>query len=666
MTKSYNLLSKNIEIMARKNRHLKRKHKIKKELRLKTRRELKNRRRHWKKKISTSNNARRYIKNFTMNEVKNNELLLLSKGLKFIPNPSIKYAKQELLRDWNNLERKMRLKFNFANKEDKYKFHPFLQKSDYTPEFGNSALENFLFQAKADIERMPILKQNKNLTKDQKQALELLKRNKDIIIKKADKNSTTVLMDKTLYINQGLKHLEGNKHYENVSTSRMVEIIKNIKDITLKLYKSGKLDKITYDYLSEQNNEKVGRFYTLPKLHKINDNILTQLEEHKELLSQIEIPGRPIISLCGSPTERISRYLDYFLRKIVAQQWTYTQDTTSFINKIEKIKLPNDCIMGSFDASSMYQNMEHHEIFEAINRAWTKIESSKFDIPTPTKNEFLNLLNIVLKNNEFEFNGKLYRQKIGVPMGSPASPSLTDIRMFEIITELVNTFPYKNKIIHLSIYRDDGFILYSGTKEELLTFFSIANNIHSLLKFTYEIATNNLKFLDVEVFKGPRFQNHNILDFRIYRKPTENYQYLHRSSAHPPSVFKGLVIGEITRIIRCTNNQSDIKTQIDLLFEHLRKRGYSQQELDKIRNYTSTINRKTTLQYKIKNKNKKPPLVFATKYNPCFKQLGKIIRKHWYIIEKDETTKKLFPKPPIIAYKKHKSLKDMLTSAKIK
>ena len=449
-----------------------------------------------------------------------------------------------------------------------------------------------------------------------------------------------MVIDKTLYINQGLKHLEGNDHYETISTSRSAEIRKDINVIASKLYKSGKLDKITYDYLTEQNDGKVGRFYTLSKIHKLNEKTLQQLENNTELLYQTEIPGRPIISLSGSPTEKVSRYIDYFLRKIVPLQWTYTQDTTAFINKIEKIVLPNNFIMGSFDASSMYQNMEHKEIYEAIDRAWTKIESCNFEIPLPPKQEFLSLLDIVLQNNEFEFNGTLYRQKIGVPMGSPASPSLTDIRMFEIITEIINTFQHKNLIIHLSIYRDDGFILFTGSEHELQTFFNIANNIHPLLKFTYETARDCLKFLDVEVFKGSRFLTQN-------------------------SVFKGLIIGEITRIIRCTNNQRDINTQIDILCSHLRKRGYDNKELDKIITSAKTINRKTTLQYKRKVKNKKPPLVLSTKFNPCFKQLGRIIRKHWHIIEKDETAKKLFPKPPIIAYKKHQSLKDVLTSAKL-
>ena len=183
--------------------------------------------------------------NFTLNDIDNDALIVLSKGLKFIPSPGARYAKQELLRDWKDLERKMRLKFHFENTKDTFKYHPFLQKSNFMPELGNSALENFLFQAKADIERMQIVRNNNNLTTDQRKALRSLKENKNIIIKKADKNSTTVVIDKALYINQGLKHLEGNKHYENISASRSGEVYENIKHIASRLHKSGNLDKTT-------------------------------------------------------------------------------------------------------------------------------------------------------------------------------------------------------------------------------------------------------------------------------------------------------------------------------------------------------------------------------------------------------------------------------------
>lgn len=128
--------------------------------------------------------------------------------------------------------------------------------------------------------------------------------------------------------------------------------------------------------------------------------------------------------LCKSPLER---YIDYFIKPVVNQFWTYTQDTTAFINKLENIRASPDILLSSFDISSMYTNLHHTEIINAIDRAWPLIMQYKFEIPVPPKKDVLELLKTAYGNNDFEFNGQIFKQKVGVSMGSPMSPSPTDI-----------------------------------------------------------------------------------------------------------------------------------------------------------------------------------------------------------------------------------------------
>ena len=123
-------------------------------------------------------------------------------------------------------------------------------------------------------------------------------------------------------------------------------------------------------------------------------------------------------------------------------------------------------------------------------------------------------------------------------MGSKCSPEICDIRAFEVIMEILNTFDYKNKIIVFGRYRDDGLLTYSGTEEELTKLFRIANSHHNLLKFTYDISKTGTVFLDTVIFKGPRFQRSGILDIRSYTKPSNTYQYRHRMSYHNPAVSR--------------------------------------------------------------------------------------------------------------------------------
>ena len=57
---------------------------------------------------------------------------------------------------------------------------------------------------------------------------------------------------------------------------------------------------------------RAGRFYLLPKLHKRG------------------CPGRPVISGCNTPTEKISAFVDHHLKPLVAAVPSYVKDTNDF------------------------------------------------------------------------------------------------------------------------------------------------------------------------------------------------------------------------------------------------------------------------------------------------------------------------------------------------
>ena len=56
---------------------------------------------------------------------------------------------------------------------------------------------------------------------------------------------------------------------------------------------------------------------------------------HKEVLPP---PGRPIVSVNGCPTEKISASVDHFLNPLVKEMVSYNiEDTTDFLRKIENL-----------------------------------------------------------------------------------------------------------------------------------------------------------------------------------------------------------------------------------------------------------------------------------------------------------------------------------------
>lgn len=105
-------------------------------------------------------------------------------------------------------------------------------------------------------------------------------------------------------------------------------------------------------------------------------------------------------------------------------------------------------------------------------------------------------------------------------------------------------------------YRDDGFILFNGSPDEIKEFFDIGNSCHKYLRFTYELSHTSVNFLDTTIYKETIFSDSQRLDIRSYIYSTNSFQYLHRQSAHSSSVFKGLIKGECTRHLRNTSDQA--------------------------------------------------------------------------------------------------------------
>lgn len=103
---------------------------------------------------------------------------------------------------------------------------------------------------------------------------------------------------------------------------------------------------------------------------------------------------------------------------------------------------------------------------------------------------------------------------------------------------------------------DDILCVWPGPVETLENMLTRLNSIHSTIKFTWEISGESATFLDLEIYKGERFRKVGLLDVRPHFKETNSFQYLHYGSAHPRSVHKGIVKGELTRIVRACSSDA--------------------------------------------------------------------------------------------------------------
>ena len=66
-----------------------------------------------------------------------------------------------------------------------------------------------------------------------------------------------------------------------------------------------------------------------------------------------------------------------------------------------------------------------------------------------------------------------------------------------------------------------------------------------------------------------------------------------------------------------------------------------------------------------KQKAQKILLPFVTQFQPSLPGLKNILMEKWHLIENQPLLREIFKEPPLISYRKGKSLKDMLVKAKL-
>ena len=152
---------------------------------------------------------------------------MLSKGLKFIPTPVTNETiiRRQLLRDFEQFARRMRLQYIFHGQNNEP--HPFHVKSNWMPPVQPSvALESYLENVKAQLAEITVTKPRNNLSRDEIMAIYELKNNSAINLKKADKGTTTAIMNKTEKIKEAQVQLDNRDHYKPLKTP----IVKNTQE----------------------------------------------------------------------------------------------------------------------------------------------------------------------------------------------------------------------------------------------------------------------------------------------------------------------------------------------------------------------------------------------------------------------------------------------------
>ena len=224
-----------------------------------------------------------------------------------------------------------------------------------------------------------------------------LKDDPSIIIKDADKGPVVVVWNCEDYLKEAYRQFDDKEVYEQVPHNPSVlanTLIKALKNIPLR----GDLSKDTLGHFLVKD-PKFGRFYLLPKIRK-------RLHD---------VPGRPVILNCSYYTENISSFLDYHLQPIAQKVMkSYIKGTNHFLSKLKSSgKLPQGAPLCTINVVGVCPNISQSEGLTSFRRFLELRDNEQI-----SSDALIELAEIVLKKNIFDFDKKTFKQVTGTAIGT--------------------------------------------------------------------------------------------------------------------------------------------------------------------------------------------------------------------------------------------------------
>ena len=342
---------------------------------------------------------------------------MLEKGLNFIPTPTREHEAR-IIQDFLLFEQKLRLHHMLHKEEtnqseeeeessegEEQSPHKILRPSKgFKPE-DHMMDPNIMRYKRTVLNHMKTeLAQHRhprfNTTKGERRAIKTLKKNKDIIIKPADKGGAIVIQDLTDYIKEDERQLMKKEHYSPLEDPKKT-IKQFIKEVHSTLQQAKSKELIDEDMLKLlfRSNPRISNLYLLPKIHKEN------------------YPGRPIINSVGSLTETLSAFVDETLRKYSKLASSYVKDTTNFLELTMDLNEQETDLLCTVDITALYTNILHEDGIEKVTNYLRRHGATTAEIDLTQS-----LLEHILKKNYFEFNNKIYLQTSGTAMGTRMCP----------------------------------------------------------------------------------------------------------------------------------------------------------------------------------------------------------------------------------------------------
>ena len=435
------------------------------------------------------------------------------------------------------------------------------------------------------LKKKYINKRKKQVLKNPKHLCYLKTFHEHFVLVPADKaGSNVIVVCKKYYLDVILKELTSNPDLPAtyvVENTRNVQIVnKHLEDIVGKMRISVK-----------ENMEQLPSFYWLPKLHKTPYGSRFIAASNKCTTKSL---SSTLTSCLTTVTVHFQEYCEGIFKNTGVNCFWIIKNSQQVLHNLQKINDTSKAYhFDSFDFSTLYTSIPHSSLknnlntlvkeaytirgakYLNINRQgiayWSQSQSGERSI---LLNELVNMLEYLVDNIFIEVGNRVFRQCIGIPMGTDCAPLIANLFLFyyeyNFMKGLIKTNINLAKRFSTTVRYIDDLLTLNNTRfqEEIPNIYPV----ELVLKRTTE-SLCELSYLDICIriidhkFTTKVFDKRDSFGFNIV-----NFPFLCGNIPIQPAY--GVYISQLVRIGRICDSYNDFCSRNYMITSKLIRQGF--------------------------------------------------------------------------------------------
>jgi glycine/serine hydroxymethyltransferase len=151
---------------------------------------------------------------------------------------------------------------------------------------------------------------------------------------------------------------------------------------------------------------------------------------------------------------------------------TYTvENSLEIAQELHKIQIKENYKIVTQDIKDLYVNLLKQGITQS-----TIFCLDRNNINKKIKKQIIQLLNIIIEQNYFQYNNQFFRPENGIAMGSPISETLAEIYLQQIEELYIKHWIESQEIVYYKRYVDDILIIFDQHRINKTKITSVMNN----------------------------------------------------------------------------------------------------------------------------------------------------------------------------------------------